>query len=68
MGAAAAFWDFKRAGNAHAQYQTAIEVSEASDLSKIKNSYEESFQKLRDREIDRGVTLWGLTEMIFFSL
>ncbi|MBS4745048.1 DNA replication/repair protein RecF [Bacillus safensis] len=50
------------------QYQTAIEVSEASDLSKIKNSYEESFQKLRDREIDRGVTLWGphRDDLLFF--
>ncbi|BBP86388.1 hypothetical protein BsIDN1_00060 [Bacillus safensis] len=40
------------------QYQTAIEVSEASDLSKIKNSYEESFQKLkRERNRPRGDTV-----------
>ena len=68
MGAAAAFWDFKRAGNAHAPIPDGHRGIRSVRLVENKNSYEESFQKLRDREIDRGVTLWGLTEMIFFSL
>ncbi|MDA1477037.1 DNA replication/repair protein RecF [Bacillus sp. CLL-7-23] len=41
------------------KYHTSLHVSETPDLSKIINSYQESFSKLRDKEIDRGVSLSG---------
>ncbi|NPC94896.1 DNA replication/repair protein RecF [Bacillus sp. WMMC1349] len=41
------------------KYHTSLHVSETPELSKIINSYQESFSKLRDKEIDRGVSLAG---------
>ncbi|PNB44642.1 DNA replication and repair protein RecF, partial [Pseudomonas sp. GW456-E7] len=36
-----------------------LEVSDPVDLSKIGDSYQEAFSKLREKEIERGVTLSG---------
>ncbi|MFY4776222.1 DNA replication/repair protein RecF [Metabacillus sp. RGM 3146] len=41
------------------EYKTAIEVSEEPDLSKMNEEYLEKFDKIKDREIERGVTLAG---------
>ncbi|MBL3647337.1 DNA replication/repair protein RecF [Bacillus vallismortis] len=41
------------------KYSTALEVSDPKDLSKIGDSYQEAFSKLREKEIERGVTLSG---------
>lgn len=41
------------------KYQTALEVSDPEDLSKIGDSYQRAFSKLREKEIERGVTLSG---------
>jgi DNA replication and repair protein RecF len=41
------------------KYHTALDVSDPKDLSKIGNGYQESFSKLKEKEIERGVTLFG---------
>ncbi|MFO6496548.1 MULTISPECIES: DNA replication/repair protein RecF [unclassified Bacillus (in: firmicutes)] len=41
------------------KYHTSLHVSDSPDLSKMINSYQEAFSKLRDKEIDRGVSLSG---------
>jgi len=41
------------------QYKPSVDVSEEMNLSKMVEVYEEKFAKIRDREIDRGVTLAG---------
>lgn len=41
------------------KYHTSLHVSDSPDLSKMINSYQESFSKLRDKEIERGVSLSG---------
>ncbi|MCH1626792.1 DNA replication/repair protein RecF [Ferdinandcohnia quinoae] len=43
----------------HIQYKPSIEVLENFELSKMVDVYEEKFAKIRDREIERGVTLAG---------
>ncbi|HEY4551553.1 MAG TPA: DNA replication/repair protein RecF [Bacillaceae bacterium] len=50
------------------QYKPSIEVSESTDWSKMIGVFEEKFQSVREREIDRGVTLIGphRDEMFFF--
>ncbi|QOR66668.1 DNA replication/repair protein RecF [Cytobacillus suaedae] len=40
-------------------YKPSVEVSEDVQLSKIIEAYEEKFAKIRDRELDRGITLAG---------
>ncbi|MEC1157761.1 DNA replication/repair protein RecF [Cytobacillus horneckiae] len=40
-------------------YKPSVEVSEDQDLSKMISVYKEKFDKVKDREIDRGVTLFG---------
>ena len=41
------------------KYKPSIEVSEETDLSKMIEAYEEKFAKMKEREIERGVTLAG---------
>ncbi|MCA1032312.1 DNA replication/repair protein RecF [Bacillus timonensis] len=41
------------------QYKPSVDVSEQSDLTKIIDVYDEKFAKIKDREIERGVTLAG---------
>ena len=41
------------------QYKASVDVSEETDLSKMVEAYEEKFAKIRDREVDRGITLAG---------
>ncbi|WP_396278915.1 DNA replication/repair protein RecF [Bacillus paralicheniformis] len=41
------------------KYHTSLHVSDSLDLSKMINSYQETFSKLRDKEIERGVSLSG---------
>ncbi|MEC1553508.1 DNA replication/repair protein RecF [Bacillus haynesii] len=41
------------------KYHTSLHVSDSPDLSKMINSYQETFSKLRDKEIERGVSLSG---------
>ncbi|MBM6616940.1 DNA replication/repair protein RecF [Bacillus suaedaesalsae] len=50
------------------QYKASVDVSENIDLSKMIESYEQKFDKIRDREIDRGMTLAGphRDDLIFF--
>ncbi|PLR94024.1 DNA replication/repair protein RecF [Bacillus sp. T33-2] len=40
-------------------YRPSADVSEGLDLSKMVTVYEEKFAKIRTREIDRGITLYG---------
>lgn len=41
------------------EYRPSVDVSQEMDLSKMREEYHEKFAKIRDREIDRGVTLAG---------
>ncbi|MFD1734942.1 DNA replication/repair protein RecF [Bacillus salitolerans] len=41
------------------KYKASIDVSEKLDLSKMIDVYEQKFGKIRDREIERGMTLAG---------
>lgn len=41
------------------EYKPSIEVLETADLSKMVDVYDEKFAKIREREIERGVTLAG---------
>lgn len=41
------------------EYKPSVEVSEQTELSKIIEVYDEKFAKIREREIERGVTLAG---------
>ncbi|WP_332634401.1 DNA replication/repair protein RecF [Halalkalibacter flavus] len=41
------------------RYLSSTDVSEDKDLSKIKDGYYQTYQELREREIQRGVTLFG---------
>jgi len=49
-------------------YLPSIEVSEQANLSKIKEAYEKKFDKIKEKEIDRGATLAGphRDDVIFF--
>lgn len=41
------------------EYKSSIEVSDSPDLSKMIEEYQKKFGKIKDREIDRGTTLFG---------
>ncbi|WP_042352992.1 DNA replication/repair protein RecF [Bacillus massiliigorillae] len=41
------------------QYKPSVDVSESMDLSTMIDKYTEKFIKIKQREIDRGVTLFG---------
>ncbi|WLR50868.1 DNA replication/repair protein RecF [Bacillus tianshenii] len=41
------------------EYRPSVEVSHEMDLSKMIEAYHEKFAKIKDREIDRGITLAG---------
>lgn len=41
------------------QYKPSVDVSESMNLSKMVEEYQEKFVKIKQREIDRGVTLFG---------
>lgn len=41
------------------EYKNSIDVSENEELSKMIEAYQEKFDKIKNREIDRGVTLAG---------
>jgi DNA replication and repair protein RecF len=41
------------------EYKNSIDVSEDADLSKMLEAYQQKFDKIKSREIDRGVTLAG---------
>lgn len=50
------------------QYKASIDVSEKTELSKMVEVYEQKFAKIRDREIERGMTLAGphRDDLLFF--
>lgn len=50
------------------QYKPSVEVSEDQDLSKIIGVFEEKFSKVKNKEIDRGITLFGphRDDLLFF--
>ena len=50
------------------RYKPSVEVSEEQDLSKMINIYENKFNQVKQREIDRGVTLFGphRDDLLFF--
>ncbi|MRX74006.1 DNA replication/repair protein RecF [Bacillus lacus] len=50
------------------QYKSSIEVLEEQDLSKIIAAYLEKFDKIKEKEIERGVTLAGphRDDLVFF--
>ncbi|MDT8863023.1 DNA replication/repair protein RecF [Alkalihalobacillus sp. MEB130] len=41
------------------RYLSTVDVSEEEDLSKIKEGFYQTYQELRGREIQRGITLFG---------
>lgn len=41
------------------RYKPSVDVSEEQELSKMKSIFEDKFQELKKREIDRGVTMFG---------
>ncbi|MFS0784101.1 DNA replication/repair protein RecF [Bacillus sp. 1P06AnD] len=41
------------------QYKPSVDVSDSMDLSKMIDEYQAKFDKIKQREIDRGVTLFG---------
>ena len=50
------------------QYKPSVDVSEDQDLSKMISIYEEKFSKVKEREIERGTTLFGphRDDLVFF--
>ncbi len=50
------------------RYKPSVEVSEDQDLSKIINIYENKYNQVKQREIDRGITLFGpqRDDLLFF--
>ena len=50
------------------QYKPSLDVSESCDLSKIIKVFEEKFNQIKTREIERGVTLIGphRDDLIFY--
>ncbi|WP_174734643.1 DNA replication/repair protein RecF [Mesobacillus harenae] len=50
------------------QYKPSVDVSEEQELSKMIEVYEEKFNKLRKKEIERGTTLFGphRDDLVFF--
>ncbi|PLR83355.1 DNA replication/repair protein RecF [Bacillus canaveralius] len=49
-------------------YKPSVEVSEGQDLSKMVTAFEEKFVKIKKREIERGVSLFGphRDDLLFF--
>lgn len=50
------------------EYKPSVDVLEGQDLSKMKTSFEEKFNKVKTREIERGTTLFGphRDDLLFF--
>jgi DNA replication and repair protein RecF len=50
------------------EYKPSVDVSEEQDMSKMINIYENKFHLVKQREIDRGVTLFGphRDDLLFF--
>ena len=50
------------------RYKPSVEVSEEQDLSKMINIYENKYNQVKQREIERGVTLFGpqRDDLLFF--
>ncbi|MFZ3590520.1 DNA replication/repair protein RecF [Bacillus sp. DJP31] len=50
------------------QYKASVDVSESIELSKMIEVFEEKFDKIREREMDRGMTLAGphRDDLLFF--
>jgi DNA replication and repair protein RecF len=50
------------------QYKPSVDVSEDDEMSKMKDKMEENFRKVREREIERGITLLGpqRDDILFF--
>ncbi|WP_071393105.1 DNA replication/repair protein RecF [Bacillus tuaregi] len=50
------------------KYKPSVDVSEEQDLSKMKSIYENKYTQVKQREIDRGVTLFGpqRDDLLFF--
>ncbi|NCU18253.1 DNA replication/repair protein RecF [Pallidibacillus pasinlerensis] len=50
------------------RYKSSIEVSDGDDLSKMINEYKEKYERVKEREIERGVTLFGphRDDLLFF--
>ena len=50
------------------RYKPSVEVSEEQDLTKMINIYENKYNQVKQREIDRGVTLFGpqRDDLLFF--
>ena len=50
------------------EYKPSADVSESHDLSKMINVYEEKFSKIMNKEIERGVTMFGphRDDLLFF--
>lgn len=50
------------------EYKASVDVSEEASLSKMIEAYEEKFDKIKDREIERGATLAGphRDDLLFF--
>lgn len=50
------------------EYKPTVDVSEDQDLSKMIASFEEKFHKVKDREIERGTTMFGphRDDLLFF--
>lgn len=50
------------------EYKPSVDVSEEQDLSKMVAGFEEKFSKVKDREIERGTTMFGphRDDLLFF--
>lgn len=50
------------------RYKSSVEVSDEDELSKMINVYQEKYERIREREIERGVTLFGphRDDLLFF--
>ncbi|HYK74701.1 MAG TPA: DNA replication/repair protein RecF [Pseudoneobacillus sp.] len=50
------------------EYKPSVDVSDEQELSKMVERFEEKFHKVKNREIDRGVTLFGpqRDDLLFF--
>ena len=50
------------------EYKSTIDVSDATDMSKMINEFEAKYEKLKEKEVDRGSTLFGphRDDLLFF--
>jgi len=50
------------------QYKPSVDVSEEQDLSKMKEVYKEKFFRMKTREVERGMTMFGphRDDLLFF--